>query len=81
MNYARSFGVGFEGSDEERPWMLDDDVHLDLLEKTVAEHEATLCLIDPLADFTGKLNLNDGGDVGRSQVPSMGLRKELRLRF
>ena len=55
--------VGVEGTDEEIPWMLDNPAHLSLLHDLIALHKATLCLIDPLADLAGSLNLNASGDV------------------
>jgi len=55
--------VGIEGTDEEIHWMLDNAEHLEMLHSLIAEHKATLCLIDPLADFNGKLDLNKGDDV------------------
>jgi AAA domain len=55
--------VGIEGTNEEIPWMLDNAEHLQLLSALLTTENAEMCLIDPLADFAGKLDLNNGGDV------------------
>lgn len=74
-NILPVFGVGVEGNDEEIPWMLDDDRHLELLEQKVIEHKAELCYIDPLADFAGSLNLNVSGDVRKITGALAGIAK------
>jgi AAA domain len=56
-------GIGVEDSDEQIPWMLDDAVHLDLLKQMLQAEKPALLIIDPLADYAGRLNLNDPGDV------------------
>jgi hypothetical protein len=57
------FGVAIEGEDDLIPWMLDNLEHLILLKELLLKEQPELCLIDPLADFTGSKDLNKGNDV------------------
>lgn len=55
--------VDLDGVVTEDNWMLDNLEHIKLLGQAIREYKAELCLIDPLLDFTGTLNMNLMGDV------------------
>lgn len=57
------FGVGIDGEEDLIPWMLDNTEHLILLKGLLIKEQPELCLIDPIADFTGSKDLNKGNDV------------------
>lgn len=69
-------GVGIEGESDLIPWMLDNPEHLQLLKDALVKESPALCLIDPLADFAGKKDLNKQGDVREITRPLNAIAEE-----
>lgn len=71
------FHVGDENDpDYKEDWMLDNPTHLEFLKQLLDVHKPALVLIDPLADFAGKKDLNKHGDVRDLTGPLNKIAKE-----